>query len=194
MDALREEGGHKVLPFPVPAHWKRYIGMDFGGVNTATLVVAEDPDTQEAYVTHERLEGEKTTAQHATAALELVAGTRFVRAWGGAPSEGQWRRDLQAGRLTVHRPPVVDVEQGIDRVIGLWKTRRLFVFSTCAGLLDELGTYSRPTDEDGTVLEGIKDKHRYHRLDALRYVCAGLTGGPAIVAPSSLPKVAAWTV
>ena len=34
-----------VDPFSIPADWKRVMGIDFGGANTATVLLAEDPDT-----------------------------------------------------------------------------------------------------------------------------------------------------
>ena len=43
-------------------------------------------------------------------------------------------------------------------------------FDSCSATLDELGNYSRVTDEAGEPLEAIADKSQYHRLDALRYV------------------------
>jgi hypothetical protein len=76
--------------------------------------------------------------------------------------------------VPVQEPPFADVEAGIDRAIGLFKTYRLYVFDTCAGVRDELGSYSREVDELGATTEKIKEKEKYHRLDALRYVVAGL--------------------
>ena len=56
------------------------------------------------------------------------------------------------------------------RVISLFKTSRLFVFRSLSGLRDELGTYSREIDEYGQPTSKIKDKEKFHRLDALRYI------------------------
>lgn len=35
---------HKVYPFPVPDHWPRYLGLDFGGVHTAGVLLAAELD------------------------------------------------------------------------------------------------------------------------------------------------------
>ena len=43
------------------------------------------------------------------------------------------------------------------------------MFDTCAGVLDEIGTYGRELDDMGQPTEKIKDKEQFHRLDALRY-------------------------
>ena len=107
-----------------------------------------------------------------------VAGTNVLTWHGGSKSENPAAAWI--GRRPVCRfkgPLVDDVESGIDRVIALFKQHRLFVFDSCLGLLDELGTYSREVDEFGNPSEKIKDKEKYHRLDALRYLVLGITSG-----------------
>jgi len=174
MDDYRENGGHLVHPFDIPAEWPRYVGIDPGPVHTATIWIAQDPGLNIYYAYHESLEGGLTSAEHAAAALRLSAGVNMQTWRLGAPSEEQQRMDWGAAGVPALPPPFADVEAGIDRVIELWKTRRLYVFDTCTGLCDELGRYSREVGDDGQVSDKIKDKHDYHRLDALRYVCTGL--------------------
>ena len=87
------------------------------------------------------------------------------------------RLDWQAAGVRLLEPPISDVEAGIDRVIRLFKESRLYVFDSCRGLLDELGSYSREVDGSGQTTEKIKDKETYHRLDALRYAVLGLNRG-----------------
>lgn len=177
VDRYREEGGHKVRPFCLQPSWPRHVGLDFGAVNNARLVVAHDPAADVYYLYSEALEGGKTTAEHAAAALEVVRGTNVLTWYGGSKGEIQQRLDWQAAGVPVQEPEVVDVEAGIDRVIALLKAHRLFVFDTCQGALDELGTYSRVVDEEGQVTPTIKDKQSFHRLDALRYLVQGLDQG-----------------
>jgi hypothetical protein len=186
IDQYREEGGHKVRPFDIPPEWPRYGGLDFGGVNTARLLIAKDPAANVHYLYSESLDGGKTTAEHAVDALALVAGTNLIGWWGGSGSEDQYRRDWAAAGVRVQEPPLSIkggtsgegiVETGIDRVIELFKTQRLYVFDTLSGVLDELGSYRReidPVSQEPT--RKIQDKANYHRLDALRYVCQGIVG------------------
>lgn len=173
-DTYREEGGHLVHPFTIPPAWPRYGGLDFGANNTARVLVAHDPAANVYYLYAESLDGGMTTAQHAAAATLLVAGTNFQAWHGGAKSETQQRLDWGAAGVAVNAPIVSDVEAGIDRIIALWKTRRLFVFDSLAGLRDELGTYARELDALAQPTEKIKDKETFHRLDAVRYVGQGL--------------------
>ncbi len=172
-DEYREHGGHLVRPFEIPSEWSRHVGVDFGAINTALVWLARDPDSGERYVYREYLAGGKTTPGHAADAQALSKG-ETIRSWhGGAKSEVQQRLDWKAAGIPVQEPPFDNVEAGLDRVIEGWKTDKLFIFDTCLGIRDELGTYSREVDEVGEPTEKIKDKASFHRLDALRYVIIG---------------------
>lgn len=178
-DEPRERGGHLVERFEIPPEWPRYVGVDFGGANTATIWLAWDPDTNVFYAYRESLEGSKTTSEHVASALANAEGENLIAGWGGAQSETQWRMDWAEHGLPLQPPIVPEVEIGIDRVIELFKTRRLFVFDDLCGLRDELGTYRRKLGDDGQPTEDIEDKNSFHRLDALRYVGLGVTMHPA---------------
>lgn len=163
---------HIVPPFDIPASWPRYFGVDFGAVNTAKVWLAQDPTSKIYYYYREALDGNLSTAEQVGSVKKY--NEYNLLAWGGAKSEGQQRRDWKAAGLEVKEPPVWEVESGINRVIALLKEKRLFVFSNCIGIIDELGTYSRELDANGQATEKIKDKATYHRLDALRYVASGI--------------------
>ncbi|MCC6799225.1 MAG: terminase [Anaerolineae bacterium] len=194
VDAYRHEGGHKVAPFTLPARWPRYLGVDPGGAHVAKVWLAHDPDDDLYYLYRERLDGDKSTAEHAAEvrALETGAGERVVLAYVGQPSESQVRRDWEAaGLYQVAPPPTADVESGIDTVISLFKEHRLYVFDDCLGVQDELATYQRKLDENGQPTDIIQHKERYHRLDALRYVALGVAKGARArvgAAPRSLTR------
>lgn len=169
-DEYREQGGHLVKPFDIPNRWPRYVGVDFGAINTARITLAKNPDTKEYYIYAENLEGDKTTKAHVKSALEHIERTNIISWHGGSGSEKQYRMDWAAEGIDVRGPSITDVESGILRVIAGFKTNQLFVFDNLAGVRDELGTYGRVMDANGTPTEKIKDKETYHRLDALRYV------------------------
>ena len=48
-----DEDVHKVKAFDVPADWPRFMGQDYGGVNTAALFIARQPNTNRYYVYRE---------------------------------------------------------------------------------------------------------------------------------------------
>ena len=89
----------------------------------------------------------------------------------GAKSEKYWREDYaKAGAKGVKEPDVAAVEKGIDRVTHLWKTHQLYVMDDLYDLVAEILRYSRDVDVvSGDVLPTIKDKSKYHLLDAVRY-------------------------
>lgn len=160
--------------FPISVDWPRYVGIDFGAVNTATIWIAHDVHKDAYYLYRETLEGGMSTKEHVRKALERAAGERVVSWFGGSASETQQRMDWKAAGIRIPDPLITDVESGIDRVIALLKEKKLFVFRSCKGTLDQAGTYSREIDALGQVTDKIKDKSSFHWLDALRYVACGL--------------------
>lgn len=157
-----------VDPMPIPNDWPRIIGVDFGGANTATIHLAESPEGV-WFIYRESLEGGLSTRDHVKIQSETLDDVIDYKLVGGAPGETQQRRDWNEAGLPVIEPPISDVEGGIDRVTQLIKSDKLRVFRTLRGLRDELGSYSRKVDESGNATDEIKDKRKYHRLDALRY-------------------------
>ena len=175
-----DDAKHRVAPFTIPEHWPRFLGADFGGVNTAAIFLAQELDTQGKktgrYIGYREYHaGGRTARQHAE--HWRIGEPRLPRAFGGSRSEGQWRDEFAQAGLPMREPPVADVEVGINRVYGVIKHDNLLLFDTLTGTLDQMHTYSRVLDERGEATEGIEDKETFHYLDALRYGVAGITGG-----------------
>jgi len=174
-----------VDPFPIPSEWPRYLGMDFGGVNTAGLFVAQELNretsepTGKYFAYREYHAGGRTAASHTETLLSGEPGIPI--AVGGAKSEGSWRMEYAAAGMPIGEPSVPEVELGINRMYGLIATRRLVFFRTLAGTLDQLRTYGRVLDVNGDPTEAIEDKETFHYLDAGRYVSSWLAMPPAEV-------------
>ncbi len=171
-------GTFEPTAFDIPAAWPRFLGVDFGAVNTAKIWIAQEPKSGIYYLYREALEGNKTTQEQVNSVRQYNENN--LLAYGGAKSEVQQRRDWGAAGLHISEPRIIDVEAGISRVIALLKEKRLFVFDTCIGIIDEFGTYSRELDANGQPTEKIKDKATFHRLDALRYVANGVSAPSAV--------------
>ena len=184
-DYVDEIGGHMVKPFEIPREWPRYVGIDFGAVNTSTIWLAEDVARKAYYLYRETLEGGQSTKEHAASAKSRAVNERVVSWHGGAKGETQQRMDWRAAGVHVLEPPFDDVEAGINRVIALLREKRLFVFETCKGVRDELARYSRKVDQSGQTTEAIRDKETFHRLDGLRYVVIGQSQRGWALGPSS---------
>lgn len=175
-----DERLHTCPRFAVPSSWQRYLGLDFGGVNTAGLFYAEEPSTNRLFLYREYKAGERTAKQHVD---ELLRGEPMLPTTvGGSKSEGQWRSEFRAAGLPVQAPTFSDVEVGIDRVFAAHAAGQIVAFSDLAGYLEEKTTYSREVNEVGDPTEEIEDKHAFHFMDAERYI-VGWLRDPIAVAP-----------
>lgn len=159
---------HTIPRFAIPRDWKRYVGIDPGGVNLAAVFYAEDPGNKTLYLYREYHAGGKTAAEHVHALLTGEPGVPI--AVGGAPSEDQWRREFRAAGLPVRKPAIKEVEVGIDRVYGVHKRDEMYIFDDMSEYLDEKMSYSRKVDDNGDPLPAIQDKDTFHLMDAERYV------------------------
>jgi hypothetical protein len=190
-----DESRHKIPRIAIPPEWPRFLGLDFGGVNTAGIFFAQERDayhkpTGRLFAYREYKAGERSAAEHC---YHLMKGDkvnppepRIPICAGGSKSEGQWRREFAAGG-TVNgvrvagipiqgpaKPEVQSIEVGINRVFAAFALNQLLVFDDLHGFLDELQSYSRELDEMGEPTEKIEAKETFHLLDAVRYVISYL--------------------
>ncbi len=165
--------GHKCPRFAIPAHWERFLGLDFGGVNTAGTFYAAEADQQgkktgRYYLYRTYLEGGRTATEHAKALLKGEPGIPVCV--GGSRSEGQWRAEFRAGGLPVQAPPIKDVEVGINRVYGAHAEGQILAFDDLDAYLAEKMSYTRELDDMGEPTEKIEDKETFHLMDSERYI------------------------
>ena len=166
-------GGHLVKPFSIPAHWLRRVGVDFGAsLHNAQEWWAEEPGTGNYYWYRDVSQIDRTGPEQARDAKDYAEPVAV--AYGGAPSEDDARLEWAKAGFPVSKPLIHDVEPGIDAMTGLFRTRRLFVFDTVTGVRSDLGTYSRELDDAGEPTMKIKDKEKWHRMDAGRAVASGV--------------------
>lgn len=167
-----------IPPFSIPEEWPSYGGMDYGGRNTVCGRIRYNPANKCYYMTHEYHEGGRTAKEHAKDLKHWECNLWF----GGAKSEGQWRDEFRAAGLPVQEPKISDLWLGIDRVYGVMKEDRLFVFDTCQGTLGQIGTYSRKMNKatGEPIPDEIANKGEYHYLDMLRYILSSVTSGPRV--------------
>lgn len=179
-DSFRDERaphGHLVTRFAIPDEWPRFLGLDFGGVNTAGCFYAKEPGTQKLYLYRTYKAGSRTAKQHAE---HLKAGEPMIPLCvGGSHSEDQWRSEFAAAGLPVMEPPIKDVEVGIDRVYGCHARDEILVFEDLADYRAQKTSYARELDDKtGEVTEKIADKETFHFMDAERYIISHLRGVP----------------
>lgn len=167
-----DEQRHVIPPFAIPDHWPRYLGLDFGGVHTAGIFYAREPETGRLFAYREYRAGSRTAAEHVRALLEHEPMIPICV--GGSKSEEQWRQEFAAAGLPVGAPTVHDVELGIDRVYGAHRRDQILVFRTLRAYLDEKLSYSRAVDDSGQPTDQIEDKEQFHLMDAERYIVSWL--------------------
>ncbi len=166
------EPTHWVPRFTIPDDWQRYLGIDFGGVNTAAVFMAQNPESGKVYAYREYKAGGKTMRGHVA---DLLAGEpMYPIAYGGAGSEQQWRDEFGQAGLGVSEPSVKEVDVGIGRIYGALKRGELFFFDDLRGVRDDHEGYQRETDENGEPTEKIMNKEQYHFCDAVRYIGTAL--------------------
>jgi hypothetical protein len=163
--------------FALPETWPRFLGLDFGGVNTVGVFYAQEPRTAKLYAYRTYKAGGLTARAHARA---LCAGEPMVpKCVGGSKGEDQWRDEFRAGGLPVLPPEISDVEVGINRVYGAHKEAQIVVFDDLDDYLGEKESYSRVVAPDGEPTEDIDEKSSYHHMDAERYIIGWLRRTPA---------------
>jgi hypothetical protein len=171
-----------VIPrFYIPDNWKRYLGLDFGGVNTAGVYLAAEPGTRMLYAYRVYHAGQRTAVEHAREMLKTEPGVPTCV--GGSPSEEQWRAEFRSGGvingervvgLPVRAPLVKEVQVGIDRVYACFKRNEIQIFDDLEPLISEIESYSYKVDSVGVPTGEIDNKAKYHRADALRYIVSWL--------------------
>jgi phage terminase large subunit-like protein len=180
-----------VEPIPLPSHWARIAGTDFGiDHHAATVWCAHDRDTDTVYVYDCYKAKGQTAAYHGAAIRER--GAWIPVAWphdgmhrdkgGGEVLSEQYRN---AGANMNGRSARYDEDKGGAQsrepitgvILERLRTGRLKVFSTCRELLDELRLLHR---KDGVIVperDDLESALRYAMID-LRLAVTPAEGDP----------------
>ena len=177
-----EEARHVVPRFAVPEDWPRWVGLDFGPVNTAAVFFAEErggtdgKPTGRLFAYREYHHGSRSSAEHVAALKRGEA--RLPVAVGGAPrTEQGWRDAFRAAGLPVREPAVDKVEPGVDAVYAAFRNDQLYFFDDLEETLGELNGYAYELDDLGEPTDKLDDPHSFHLCDAIRYIIGYLKRG-----------------
>lgn len=180
INALRENGGHKVKRFVIPSDWARYVAIDPGVVNPGKIWVAHDPRENIYYIYRAQKGGvRRTSKEHAADDVKFASENNERVVWWaiGSKSEKYWREDYKAaGANGVREPKITDVWQGIDRGVQLIKQHRVYIFDDLSDFTGEMMSYAREI-VNGEVVNKIKDKSTFHLMDAYRYFAQQVVSG-----------------
>lgn len=188
---------HVIEPFEIPQNWSKIMGLDHGYTNpTAMLWAAIDHDGS-VYIYRELYKRETLIKDLCAEMRSLVGctpsnprGTEKIDAIYIDPSTKARRGQTGVSDFSTYLEylpdylPLVlaqnDVSSGIDRVKTYLrdnpktKKPRLFIFSNCVNLIEEIGEYRWA--ELSSTQEGTKNqkeeprKYNDHACDALRYL------------------------
>lgn len=166
----------RINRFPVSKEWPVFVGHDFGGANPAAMFYAQDVGTGYFYAFSEYLPGAGySTAQHVERFKEMTSGYNVIKRAGGSHQEEEIREAYRAHGWPILEPKIRDVETQIDRVYGLHKLNKIFVFNDLSNYLDEKMSYSRKLNDHYQPTDEIEDKSSYHLMDAERYILSDFT-------------------
>lgn len=190
-----DEALHSIPRINIPDRWPRYLGLDFGVVNTAATFYANEPGTRKLYLYRTYKAGGRSAAEHAFSMLKGEPG--IPTCVGGSWSEDNWREEYRLGGkvageevpgLPVMEPDIKEVEVGIDRVYGAHKRGEILVFDDLDDYLDEKRSYSRVLDAGGEPTDKIEAKETYHLIDSERYIVGWFFGAgePSISGPGKV--------
>ncbi|CAN7475181.1 terminase family protein [Acidovorax sp. LjRoot74] len=160
-----EEEAIKVAPFPIPAHWARINGIDFGWDHpTAGVQLAWDRDNDCIYVTQAHRRSQTLPVVHAT--TMKAWGTWVPTSW---PHDGEQhdkgsgeqlaKQYAAAGLLMLRDRATFEdgsngVEAGLMEMLERMQTGRLKVFSHLGDWFQEFKLYHR---KDGKVVKKLDD-------------------------------------
>lgn len=181
-----ERGIHVVAPFEIPAHWRRYVSLDYGLDMCACLWIAEDEGGR-SYVYRELYRPNLIVSEAARRIRELSAGEDIYEYL--APPD-LWNRQRETGRTIADifaSCGVVLTRTGNARIDG-WmavkeelkiirgedgrETAALRIFPECGNLIRCLALLRHDENRPNDV---AREPHELtHAPDALRGYCAHL--------------------
>ena len=179
------------FPLDDEAHrnWPVYSGHDFGGSNPAAMFYTQDPGTGYFYAFQEYLPGQgRSTYEHVQEFKRITQGHNVIKRIGGSHQEMGWRNDFTSQGWPIQEPKeqVRSVEVGIQRVYGLHRLNKVFIFNDLKEYLREKLSYIYKKKEDNLTDE-IESKSRFHLMDAERYILSDFT--PETVTESQKSRV-----
>lgn len=163
-------------PFPIPDHYARIVGMDFGWTDPTALVFgALDRDTGTLYVTFEYSASGKTPDSHLADLQTMNAAESlwWASVMGDPAGQASSQKDGEA-LFSIYSEKGLNLYKannersaGILKCLQMMMDGRLKIFRHNQKLLNEIRTYSY--NDKGKINDGND-----HLLDAMRYMVMGI--------------------
>ncbi len=173
-------------PFPIPAHWKRLAGLDFGSNNTAAVPWAQDPDTGEIVQYEEYHPGVNRTYEEHSDGIREKAAAHFLPADGNpvpsrvTPQCSGGNRTTEQGEREAYRKHGLPIDEPNRKhtdpklqyqcLYELIKTKKLRIFRTCTKTIGQYHTFSYKLDENKQPTDEYEHEGKMHLLATSRYI------------------------
>jgi len=166
---------------PIPNHWPVFMGVDFGLINTAACMVAEEWERGEptgryfifgTYLPKDEAGKPiaRTARQHIKEIHKMCPRKRPI-GYGGSHAESGWRESWAQAGLPLFEPTFNSLWPQINTIWTAFDQKVLLVFDDLSEMIEELRSMSRELDDDDVPIQDrIKDEKKYHRIAALRYI------------------------
>lgn len=187
--------------FPIPKHWERVFGADFGWRDpTVGIVGAIDPQTGILYFYKEHYESEKPVNYHAEKFNKMLEDIPLgkLQFMVGDP-KGKAKSERDSISLFDHYaeygiffdPAMNKIEDGIMKVQTWFSLGKIKIFESCQNLLWELTEAyrfpERKLDDNKNAGDKPLDKDN-HAADVIRYIVNELPDDPnELINPSINP-------
>lgn len=186
LDAF-DETKHVVSVRDIPKEWPRYVGADFGSLNTAEVAIAEELEwdavteewgepTGNLIVFGEDWPGHSRTFEAIASDIRTICkGNPRDGAGGNRTTEQGWRQAMRKEGIPIAEPEPQYTDPGLQYqcVNDAFRTGQLLVMENCAQLIDMAGRFQREIGDDGGILDKFDDQP-FHLLAALRYIITKL--------------------
>ena len=162
---------HVVESLNVSKEWRRFGGIDFGYNNPfVCLWIAEHDGV--LYVYKELYRRYLKPSDYIS-----ILKADPLPVYYADPSAAAEIAEMRAAGLKVLPARKLPVMQGIERVAGMLKSKRLKVLSSCVNIIKEFESYRFPEAKEGQEARDHPLKVDDHAMDALRYAVVSYERG-----------------
>lgn len=176
IDAFDETKDVVRSDFAIGEKWRRYVGMDFGKINSACVVLAEDPHNGRLYLIDEDWPGhDRPYEDWGNAIRKMCGGTPVRGAGGNRTTEQGWRQAWRKEGIPMEEPEQAHADPGLQFkcVNDAFRDGSLVVLEKCSKTIGMLGSFTHIIGDDGLPTDKFDDS-TFHLLSALRYVITKL--------------------
>lgn len=191
---------HVIDPLPLDPSWTYYRGIDFGWVHPSACVFVAISTDGVAYVIDEIKQARLVNPDFASLIKQRSAGRLISQSWGDSVAQSDIREMNNYGLIvspvskTSGSTSESFTKYKVRKLNEKLKNRKLFIFSNCSLLQNEIENWQyREVSKNGQLYE-IPVKLNDDLIDALSYVIVSIPEyfEPSYVRPKEDESAPAW--